>query len=92
MLWGFIVILKMNNHKNTGWIVAGILLLIMLSYGVYLFGYDRGEKDLIEQISVTGRIPINQINPQTNESITIETSFQELQNIGYSQCIRDSNG
>ena len=87
--------------QYSGWIVAGILFLIMISWSIYTFGYSVGQTDLIIETSESGKIYYFESKTEGNETIMtnkkLETTINQIiaqgqqqgyQN-GYNQCVED---
>jgi len=74
-------------NKNLGWIIAGILFIILLIAGTYfgykylqqksfVKGYNTGQLDLAIKINQNGQIPV--INQQENQTLINWINIRDL--------------
>lgn len=66
-------------NQNTGWILAGILLIVIILSASFYFGYRKGQLDLKNQINNEGEIPLRFIN-EKNETFFINTDLDKYCN------------
>jgi len=79
----------MKNKQNLGWIIAGILLLIILlaigylmelktEQEFYQLGFQEGQLNIIQGITQTGTIPYLVYNQESNSTSIQTTNIKEI--------------
>ena len=56
------------NNKNLGWMVAGVLILIILSWTLYQIGISRGQEQLKHLLNDGSEFPLRYKNIETNKT------------------------